>query len=530
MATTPTVSTPLTLGNTVATPTAATSPQDVQNALGQGFRPSDYWNQTGSNTIDASQIGNAPSIPTVTPSQPSGAYNALGASVSPPAANTDQSEAERTQLMNMLGSTEANDNPGAYELGAEQTTGLNSALTAKNSIDNQIQTVATNYDTKLQNMRDNPPEGVGGADWQREIQNVEQQKTDDLAVLSIQQSAATNNYTQLNDTVTKMVSAYTDGQNSQIKSYQDMINNIDADPAEKEAMQEKAATFQANVDAVKTAGTSTLQNAAQNGAPASVLAAIGAALKDPNATPASIYQAAGKYASDPKTAMDIESAASTIAKNYADIANEQIDPSVLSAVKSGLNTYNGVPYYTSATLDGVNATTKNALTKSLITSGAVSVSPDDAKTLDSIKTATDDTNGLASTLLSLLPVSASGQPSQYLNMTWNKFLQTNPNLATFAAQMNTDVLPLVGALKGVSGGGGGSSRIFPTISAMLPQPTDTVAAAQAKLVALQRALQNGANNVLNIPNTTQSGKPFDYGAAIKAGYSPDQIQAFIKDN
>lgn len=525
----PNTTTPLTFGNTVATPTAATTLTDVQGALGQGFRPSNYWNQTGSNTIDASQIGNSSPLPAVTPATSSGAYTTLGAAVSP-AANPDQSEEERSSLVNMLSSTEAGDNPGNFELNADQTTGANAALTAKNSIDNQIQTVATNYDTKLQQMRENPPEGVGGADWQKQIQNVEQQKTDDLAVLSIQQSAATNNYTQLNDTVTKMVTAYTDGINNKVKSYQDMINNIDADPAEKQQMAEKLATFTANVDAVKTAATDVLKNAAQNGAPQAILAQIQAAIKDPNANPASIYAAAGKYASDPKTAMDIESAASTIAKNYADIANEQIDPSVLSAVKSGLNTYNGVPYYTSATLDGVNSNTKNALTKSLITSGAISVSPDDAKTLSSIKTATDDTNGLASTLLSLLPASASGQPSQYANVTWNKFLQTNPNLATFAAQMNTDVLPLVGALKGTAGGGGGSSRIFPTISSMLPQPTDTVGAAQVKLAALNKALQNGANNILNIPNTTASGKPFDYGAAIKAGYSPDQVQAFIKIN
>lgn len=502
-----------------ATPNTNATPSQINSGLnslqGQGFIPV--------TTVPATSVGSTQPFQ-VPPSTPSTAQASLGAAVNPQP--VDSEENDRNSANDALMSLTGSFNEGQDEINQDNQNGIPGLQSNVDNLNAQALSTKKNYDDQITSIQSGSTGAtVGGA--QAQVDALTRQRDSDLANIAIQQSVATGDLTRMQDIVTKQVAADTDAVQSKIDALKTYISNIDADPEEKAQMTAQANAQQANLESVKTAQATVLANAAQNGAPSYVLSAISKAAQNPNSTAADIYSAAGKYASDPKTTMDVAVAASTVAKNYADIANEQLDPAVLQSVQNGLQTFNGVPYYTSDTLAGVSESTKNPLTKALIISGAKSLSTTEASTLNSIQTALSDTNTLSTQLNLLLPTSASGQPTQEAKVQWGKFLDTNPQLSTFMQQWQTDVMPLVGAL---GNGKGGSSRLFPTIQNMLPQPTDTVDAAQAKIAALTNALQTGGNTILGIPNETKSGKPFNYGAALKAGYTDAQIRAFIQSN
>jgi hypothetical protein len=276
----------LTQGNMLATPTTATTPAQTQAAIGAGWTPTTTLNANDLNTVQPTQP--------FTPQTGSSAQNALGAHVTP--APVDQEMANRNAANDTLLSLTTGS--GAYSeaadtLAQQTAAGIPANQAELDDVTNQIATTSTNYDNQIANAQTAGGEGTTAAT--ANVNNLTRQKNNDLAILDIRKSVLTDNISRMNQTIDLKVKADTEANQNKIDGLKTYIQNIDADPQLKAQMTAQANAQQAKLDSVKTASADALKTAAQNGAPSSVLDAIGKASADPNATATSIYQSAGQY-------------------------------------------------------------------------------------------------------------------------------------------------------------------------------------------------------------------------------------------
>ena len=490
----------LTQGNMIATPTTATTPAQTQAAIGAGWTPTTTLNANDLNTVQPTQP--------FTPQTGSSAQNALGAHVTP--APVDQEMANRNAANDTLLSLTTGS--GAYSeaadtLAQQTAAGIPANQAELDDVTNQIATTSTNYDNQIANAQTAGGEGTTAAT--ANVNNLTRQKNNDLAILDIRKSVLTDNISRMNQTIDLKVKADTEANQNQIDGLKTYIQNIDADPQLKAQMTAQANAQQAKLDEIKTTSAEVLKNAANNKAPASVLDAIGKATQDPNATAASITAAAGRYAVDPKVSSDIALAQSTIAKNLSDIAANSMSPEDVSTFVKSLNVYNGVPFVTTADMTGYTKQQQEAINKAVTNQGGKVLNTKDADAISTIQTAQADMSSFNDFIMTsgsggtaILPKNWLGQPQQLADVTINKFLQVNNQLGAYNTWKLT-VIPVLTALKGVgSGGSGGSSRLFGTISNLLPDDTDTVGTAQSKINNINTLLSNSANTIMGIQPTT----------------------------
>lgn len=188
-------------------------------------------------------------------------------------------------------------------------------------------------------------------------------------------------------------------------------------------------------------------------------------------------------------------------------SNSGLSPSDITSLVNTLSDYQGKKYVTSTDLTGYDTKQKAALITALKSAGIVTLSPKDSDAINTIQTAQSDLQNFSGAINGAnLPKNFMGQPLQYANVTLNRLLQINPNLASYKTNLLA-VLPTLSALKGVGSGGGGASRLFATISDLFPQDTDTLDVAQTKLNTIYSMLDNGATGIVGqTPVSTQKNQ------------------------
>lgn len=219
---------------------------------------------------------------------------------------------------------------------------------------------------------------------------------------------------------------------------------------------------------------------------------------------------------DPSTGKVLFTAPTALAQTAGISANDA------QSLLSTLNDYNGTKYLTPTDLTGYSSAEKNAIVSSLKNAGIQTLSAKDATQVDSIQTAKSDLQDLMTALSSstIQPKDWLGRPYAQAQATLGSWLQANNSSAldTF----NATALPLLSALRS---GGGGSSRLFTSITSLLPNKTDTVSVAQGKMDALNKLLDNGASSIIGGKTDASSNG----SSAQNTITAPDGTQVIITD-
>lgn len=278
----------------------------------------------------------------------------------------------------------------------------------------------------------------------------------------------------------------------------DEANRAEAQKQNLAAQAEQVAQQKQDATDVLNATT----KAAANGADAVTLQKMQAAKTGEEAT--SIAAAAG-YGTNPltdeSTRLDIETKQQALATAAAESS-----PEAISGAVNSLTTFNGSPFYTTTDLTGMDAKTKQAFQTAAMAAGAKPLSPKDGDAITAINESQANLAAIQQFIQggqsgqSILPSGFLGQPGQYANTKLQDFLQTNSQLASYQSWM-ASIPSLLGALKGSSSGSGGSSRLFGTISSLLPAMTDTLPVALQKLQNVNTILTNGGNSIMGISNS-----------------------------
>lgn len=171
--------------------------------------------------------------------------------------------------------------------------GLSDKEIALNDINKKITSTKKAYDEQIKNLRKNFQGTVEGLN--AEIGVVTRQGNEDLANLAIIQAGAQGDVNTANDIIQKKLDAEFEPIKNEIESYTNLYNLVQNDLSESEKL-----AIQNNIDQKKTSASELLnakkdayQTALSNGAPASVLAAIGKAT-----SPDEAYQSVGSYGVD----------------------------------------------------------------------------------------------------------------------------------------------------------------------------------------------------------------------------------------
>lgn len=190
-----------------------------------------------------------------------------------------------------------------------------------------------------------------------------------------------------------------------------------------------------------------------------------------------------------------------------------------------LDDYNGQKYITPTDLTGYTAGEKSNIISAAKAAGIPTLSAKDADVLNTIQSAQSNLQDFNTFITTsgnggspILPKNFFGQPEQQANVILNKYLTINNQLAAFNT-WKLSVIPLLSALKGSGSGGGGSSRLFGTISDLIPSDTDTVGEAQTKIANINTLLANGAASIIKTTSdgggkVTIGGTQYDVGQTV----------------
>lgn len=163
--------------------------------------------------------------------------------------------------------------------------------TALNDINNKITTTSAAYEKQIKDAQKNTL-GKTRAGLEGEVRNLERQRNEDIANLNITKSVALGDLNTANDIVKQKIAAEFEPLQNEIASLQQVYNLMQNDMTESEKFQAQNTINQKETEAnnLISAKQEAYQTALSNGAPTSVLTAIGAA-----ATPDAAYQAVGQY-------------------------------------------------------------------------------------------------------------------------------------------------------------------------------------------------------------------------------------------
>jgi hypothetical protein len=287
-----------------AIPTSNTTPDQVLSAKNMGFI------NPVPTTLDASRLGTSSpqNLPVTQPN--TGGLNSTAGSVLGNAQNFLQSQQKASEALNTSSSGSSGDETLSYIknlIGVESTKGdftagvqneqdLSGKTKALSDINNEALMTAHSWDQQIQAAHTASGGLSGGAD--STVAMLQMKRNEDLANIGIRQQVAQNNLKAAQDIIDSKVSTkFTPIENTikYLNDYQQLKQN-DLSESEKMKLQGQIdlqkSTLQFKQDSYKDA----LSQAAQNGAPQSVLSAIDKAAADPSSSPASIYSAAGKYA------------------------------------------------------------------------------------------------------------------------------------------------------------------------------------------------------------------------------------------
>lgn len=178
--------------------------------------------------------------------------------------------------------------------------GINTDKKAIDELTSQIESRTRAYDKQIQDIQMNNPEGKLASGVQNEVNRVSQQKASELADLAIVLNAKTRNYDTAKGIIDTKVDAETEDLRNKLTGLQFFYNENASNLSEdkKILLNDKITQAQNELDDKKQLrkDIGILQlDAAKNGAPVSIVRAIGAATDITNAT-----AAAGGYLKTPK--------------------------------------------------------------------------------------------------------------------------------------------------------------------------------------------------------------------------------------
>lgn len=163
-------------------------------------------------------------------------------------------------------------------------------------LDNQMDQMDKEYRDEIAAIKLNPEGKFGGA-LQADINKATDRYQNNRANVALSYKVAAGDYNDAAQIVNDKVTSLRNQNAQQLQAYQltaDAIYN-DLTESEKLIVSSNLQKKQDDAKLVQDAYTTALSNASQNGAPASILAAIDDASRMPNATAATILAAAGTY-------------------------------------------------------------------------------------------------------------------------------------------------------------------------------------------------------------------------------------------
>lgn len=278
--------------------------------------------------INAGIIGNTQplNIPQVNTTQAQDAHGAIVATVTQPEntqiveptqptttpnTQTSQGAGLRDQIAKLIG---LQSGEAAATTAAQEQVGLSDKQLALNDINKKITTTSRAYDEQIKNLSKNGTGYNGGN--QVAISDLNRQKNEDLANLAIIQSGANGDLQTANDIIKSKMDAQFEPIKNQIASLTQLYNLTQNDLSESEKLQVQTQIDQQKQSAqnLYSSKQNAYQTALQNGAPASVLKAIGEA-----ATPEQAQQAVGSYG---QNQLDQQYKRAQIASIYSTIAEK----------------------------------------------------------------------------------------------------------------------------------------------------------------------------------------------------------------
>ncbi len=262
-------------------------------------------------TMNGSLLGTAP-LQTPPVVYPSTAGNALGVAVNTgvnsatneidalktaPVSTTTTPTSGQSVLDQIYGLIGKKSTQGEFTQNLEEEQDILGKTQAVNDINNKILTTTKAYDDKIKEIQKNSQGKFGGA-VDSDVSNMNQLKNADLANLSIIKATTLGDLETAQNYIDSKVAA----EFEPIEAQLDMLSQFyQLDPSLGATDKMELEQQYADMDALKNAYSDTLTTAAKNGAPASILKAIDAAVKVEGATPADIIAAAGPYYQDKTT-------------------------------------------------------------------------------------------------------------------------------------------------------------------------------------------------------------------------------------
>lgn len=242
------------------------------------------------NTMPATALGSNPTTyssytPTSTASSglAESAVASKDAYIASKAAEADQLTATqaqgKSQIATLLGKlgVAATTKADQYE-----SSGLNQDQKDIDSLTSEMESTGRNFDKQIETVQNNNPEGKLASGVQIDVNNLTRQKASTLADIAIVLNAKSRNYDTAKSIIDTKADAETDDLKTQLQGlqffYQENAGTLDKD--QQIMLQDKISAAQDELDTAKTLRTqigNVQLEAAKNGAPVSVVKAIGAA-------------------------------------------------------------------------------------------------------------------------------------------------------------------------------------------------------------------------------------------------------------
>lgn len=167
------------------------------------------------------------------------------------------------------------------------------------AISNELDKLDKDFRDEVASIKENPM-GKTAQGIQFDIARAQDVYENTRANKALSYRVANGDYQGAQEIANEKVNALKDQNDQAFKAYQLLVSSINNDLTESEKLQAQAQINRKENDykSLQNAYSNALEQAVQNGAPASVLAGIDQASRKPNATEADIYSAAGQYGQD----------------------------------------------------------------------------------------------------------------------------------------------------------------------------------------------------------------------------------------
>lgn len=199
------------------------------------------------------------------------------------AAETDALATEQTKGKGLISSAFAQlSGQATKKADLYESSGLNTDKKAIDELTGQIEGRTRAYDKQIKDIQENNPEGKLASGIVNEVNRVSGQKASELADLAIVLNAKTRNFDTAKSIIDQKADAETEDLRTKLAGLEFFFSNNESklDKNQTILMQQKISAAQDELDAKKTVRTqigNVQLEAAKNGAPVSVVRAIGAA-------------------------------------------------------------------------------------------------------------------------------------------------------------------------------------------------------------------------------------------------------------